>query len=114
MAQAVTLNAQTSIPALAAHESCCQELIACIQAIWNSIYAWISDLASRLLSWNQNPNDKPIAQSTPAKSSPTQSPIPKQSRNLAKQCFNAFRQMTQFLEPVEIIQCEAVCKSWKD
>ena len=22
--------------------------------------------------------------------------------------------MTQFLEPVEIIQCEAVCKSWKD
>jgi hypothetical protein len=103
MTSAVTLNPQISTPALVAHESCCRELIACIQAIWNSVYAWISDLASRLL-----------ASSTPTQTAPTPSSIPKQGRNLAKDCFNAFRQMTRFLEPVEIAQCEAVNKSWED
>ncbi len=114
MTSAIGLNPAKQTAAITGEKPCYTELAERIVAIWQAVCVWICDLANRLLSWNQNPNDKPIAQSTPAKSSPTQSPIPKQSRNLAKQCFNAFRQMTQFLEPVEIIQCEAVCKSWKD
>lgn len=95
MTQAVTLNFQTSTPALVADKPWCTELIACIQAIWNSICVWIYDLASRLLSWNE-------------------SIVSTKHPYIGKVSLAVFRHITEFLEPLDIAQCEAVNKSWKD
>ncbi len=98
MAPAIGLNPTINTLPLAQDKPCIDELFERIQAIWNAVCRWICDLASQLFFGERN---------TIESSSPS-------NRNLAKQSFDAFRQMTQFLEPIEIIQCEAVCKSWKD
>ena len=114
MTPAIDLNTAISTLPLVQEKPCYTELFERIQSIWNAVCAWICDLVSQLFSWETkktpvapSPANNEKSKSTPVTSSPP-------NRNLAKQCFDAFRQMTQFLEPVEIIQCEAVCKSWKD